>query len=105
VTLKTVILYTSTPVLLHALVPAGLTFMDGAAEDAGVQVLAGALDLEEEVADAAQAVRDARLVLAQPVVVGDAHVVHLKAGCVGEPAADIFRKSKSIFSLGLSFTF
>jgi hypothetical protein len=44
-----------------------------------VQVLAGALDLDEEVAVAAKAVRDARLLLAQPVIVGNADEVHLES--------------------------
>ena len=38
--------------------------------------------LDEEVADAPQPVGDAGLVLAQPVVVGDAHVVHILEECV-----------------------
>ena len=51
--------------------------MNCAPEDAGVEVLGAALDLDEEVADAPEAVGQARLLLAQPVVVGDAHVVHV----------------------------
>ena len=52
--------------------------MHGASEDPAVQVLGGALDLNEEVADAPQAVGQAGLVLAQPVVVRDADVVDLR---------------------------
>lgn len=48
-----------------------------ASEDSAVKVLGGAADLDVEVADAPEAVGDAGLALAQPVVVGDADKVNV----------------------------
>ena len=49
--------------------------VDGAAKDARVQVLLGALHRQVKVSNAAKAVGDAGLGRAQPVVVGDAEAV------------------------------
>lgn len=43
-----------------------------------VQVLGSALYLDTEVTDTSQSVRDARFGLAQPVVIRDAHIVHVR---------------------------
>jgi hypothetical protein len=48
-----------------------------------VKILGGTLDLNKEVAVAPQAVGDARLVLAQPVVVRNADVVNLEKRMLG----------------------
>jgi hypothetical protein len=59
------------------------------------ELILGKFNLDEEVADAAKAVRDARLLLAQPVVVGDAHVVHLLQE-LGVLASDLRTKMKKM---------
>merc|ERR1719220_2070811 len=51
--------------------------MQSASKDSTVKVLRGAFDLQEEVAHSPQAVSEAGLVLAQPVVVRDANIVDL----------------------------
>jgi len=48
-----------------------------------VKILGSALDLDKEVAVAPQAVGDAGLVLAQPVVVRNADVVNLEKRMLG----------------------
>jgi hypothetical protein len=48
-----------------------------------VQILGGTSDLDKEVAVAPQAVGDAGLVLAQPVVVRNADVVNLEKRMLG----------------------
>ena len=61
--------------LRHQLDQVGHRLVDAAAVDARVEVLRGALHLQAEVAQAAQAVRQTGLVCAQPVVVADADKV------------------------------
>lgn len=50
-------------------------FVNGATEDARMQILRGALDFESKVANSTETVGDTRLCGSQPVVVGNANVV------------------------------
>jgi hypothetical protein len=51
--------------------------MNGSAKDSRVKILVAAFDFQEKVANSSQAISDARLLFAQPIVIGDANIIHV----------------------------